>query len=276
MDELLRFLDLCATELGGVEAKLEVGGNDPEDERVVWAKTDAGFRLLVTFDAVPADRSGKVTRLSALADSFGEVERVALRALPSSHLSPARRELGELLAEVASLAGAERAVVFDDASPVVFGDSHDRVRPLDVGDAIFAARSITRMKMSAVELAEVLDALDTTDPSISDAAALAQLEAVTRPPPGASRAGQLRLCLAIQAVRDAEAETRRVREGAAPHLSRPFATVYRAVLVFAESFSEIRADGHLVRALSAIEKKTLSLPPLDPKGGARVRRLRPT
>lgn len=220
MEEVHRYLDLCIAELGGVEAKLEIGGADPDDPHLVWVTLDDGFRLVVRFESPPNDAGALRARLAAFAQSFGEVERKARAALPRSTMPPVHIQLSEMLASLAELAGAERAVVIDDSSPVLFGDSQPE------GDVAPAAVK--------------------------------------------------RLETAIAAVRDSPEDHRCVREGSAPHLSRSFASIYRVVLVFSEPFSEMRADGHLVRALPAIENRTLALPPLDPKGGARMRLLRPT
>jgi len=221
VDEILLFLELCAAEVGGEEAKLEVGGDDPDDPEIVWMTLEGGFRLVVRFDQPPSDAASVRTRLATLAESFGDVARHAREALPRGAAHTARGELDALLASVAARVGAERAVVIDESTPVLFGDSRDP------------------------EAAEDQEA-------------------------------QRRLDAILDAVRAAGTESTSVREGEAPYLSRSFASIYRVVLLFAEPFSEVHADGHLVRALPIIEKLTVALPPQDPKGGAKLRLLRPT
>jgi hypothetical protein len=58
-------------------------------------------------------------------------------------------------------------------------------------------------------------------------------------------------------------------------LVRPFATIYRLVLVFDGPFSELHAEAALIHGLPAIERLVTSLPPRDPHtGGAKVAVLR--
>jgi hypothetical protein len=221
VEEVLRFLELCAAELDGVDARLEIGGEDPDDPHLVWHVTEDGFRLVVRFDDPPDDRDALTEKLARFAASFDEIPRAARLPLPRASVPSVSEQLHELLAALATRAGAERAVVVDETSPVIFGDSEEE-------------------------------------------------------PEKVSEAAQARLEAALDAVRDHGAERRCERDGDPPYLSRPFAAVYRVVLVFEAPFSEIRADGHLVRAMPGIEKKVMSLPPLDPKGGAKVRLLRPS
>jgi hypothetical protein len=172
--------------------------------------------------------------------------------------------------------GAIRAVVLDDRSPIVFGDSHDPMPGLDVSDASFASRLLAQ---APGKLAAIADAVE--DPQLDvdvglDDRALRQLEAVSRPPRGITRIDELRLLAAIGAVRETNLKDRVLdTKGDVPHLARTFANIYRVLLVFEKPFSEMHADGHLVRALPAIEKATLALPPLDPVRRAKVERLRP-
>jgi hypothetical protein len=221
VEEVLRFLELCAAELDGVEAKLEIGGDDPDDPHFVWYLTEDGFRLVVRFDDPPEDPDALTEKLASFAATFDEIPRSARLPLPRASVPSVSEQLHEILAALRARAGAERAVVIDETSPVIFGDSHEA-------------------------------------------------------PESVSEEAKARLAAALEAVREHGSEPRCVREGDPPHLSRPFAAVYRVVLVFDAPFSEIRADGHLVRALPAIEKKVLALPPLDPKGGAKIRLLRPS
>ena len=279
VNEVLKFLELCASELGGADAKLEIGGTDPDDARLICSMTEAGFRLVVRFAEAPRDRELKKERLDALAATFNELGRVISEALPREAISSARRELGDLLRDLALRVGAERAVVVDGASPVFFGDSHGAGQHFEAADAAFIARSIDHSGLSLDALAQVLDGdelPDGLDAKGLDPGAIGQLAELTTPPLGVARAAELRLALAVADVRAAPAEARQVRDGVAPHISRPFAQLYRAVLIFAKPFSEMHADGHLVRALPVIQQKTLALPPEDPKGGAKIQRLRPT
>jgi hypothetical protein len=52
--------------------------------------------------------------------------------------------------------------------------------------------------------------------------------------------------------------------------ARAFAQIYMLALVFDGPYSELHAEGPLVRALSYIEAMVLALPPVDPPRGAKV------
>jgi hypothetical protein len=56
---------------------------------------------------------------------------------------------------------------------------------------------------------------------------------------------------------------------------RAFAGIYRVILVYEGPFSELHAEGALVRALPVITRLVTALPPRDPvSGGAKVAVLR--
>ena len=53
---MLRFLELLCKELGAEDARLELGGRDPEDRGLVFANLPDEFRLVAVF-AEPPDRA---------------------------------------------------------------------------------------------------------------------------------------------------------------------------------------------------------------------------
>src|SRR5262245_15126711 len=81
---LLRFLELVVRELGALDARVELGGKDPEDPRLVFRPTPAGARVVAVFGTPPEDRAGLEARLDALIGPlFGSVESSVAGAAPS-------------------------------------------------------------------------------------------------------------------------------------------------------------------------------------------------
>src|ERR1700753_2588250 len=62
---LRRFLELVVRELPASDARLELGGKDPEDPRLVFRPAPNG-RVVVVFDAPPADRGVGERRVGSL------------------------------------------------------------------------------------------------------------------------------------------------------------------------------------------------------------------
>ena len=269
---LLTALRVIREKLGAAECVVEIGeGRKSRPTELVRALED-GVQLVVRFQSSPpGDAPSRLeTVLEGLGDLRGEIRRTA----PTGPVRAAQRDLSELLSRLSQQTSARRAVVIDTRSPVVFGDSHDSEGGFDVDDALHAARLARRVSDAAEEVAAALEG--PRGPPLSDREWL-QLEAMTRPPPGSSVATQLHLSLAIADIRNAPPQDERLcsLDGSVPLLARRIASIYWVILVFDGRFSEVRADGHLVHALQPIERLVVSLPPLDPKGGAKARHLHP-
>jgi hypothetical protein len=122
---LLRLLELVTRELSCADARIEIGGKDPTDPRLVHRPAFASGRVVAVFDAAPADRSSVEARLDALMESFLATAEHSSTSPPPSRTPPdiARRRLDDELTRLADRATARGAVVFDLASPVVWGAS---------------------------------------------------------------------------------------------------------------------------------------------------------
>ncbi len=121
---LIRFLELLVRELGAADARVELGGRDPIDPRIVFRIAPSGGRVVVVFDEPPKERPAVESRLEAMLGSlFGNAEH-ALGA-PPSQTPPeiAGRRLNDELERLRERVGANGAVVFDLASPVIWGVS---------------------------------------------------------------------------------------------------------------------------------------------------------
>jgi hypothetical protein len=123
---LERLLGLVKQELGADDARIELGGEPPADERLVVATLgEPGVRVVAVFSVPVADRKKTESHLTALVSGFGDTvgQSVATLGASSLPLESARGRLDAELTHLAKRSGAVRAVVFDFSSPVVWGAS---------------------------------------------------------------------------------------------------------------------------------------------------------
>ena len=123
---LERLLGLVKQELGANDARIELGGEPPNDERLVVASLgEPAFRVVAVFSAPVVDRATAERRLSALVSGFGDTVGQSVASLAGVPLpqDSARARLDAELTYLATRAGAVRAVVFDFGSPVIWGAS---------------------------------------------------------------------------------------------------------------------------------------------------------
>ncbi len=282
----LKLLDLVCHKLGADDARIEIGGRDPDDPKVVWAPIEEGRRLVALFKTPPFDRAATEGRLLALLEGFRETLALPPEPRPtgSNHLS---RELDEALTGLASRTGAETVWIIDVHSPVLWGSSEAHPRELDLDAMVYAARAdqmLTEAKLSWAELLavsppEALEQLRSagltgvTMRTVSEQ--LATLSGLTEQGGLAAATRRLRSARALVEIRERAA---RDRELLRSELRGPFiqsfahaiAGQYQLVLVFDETYSPLHAEGHVQRALPHIERLLLALPPVDPSaGGAR-------
>jgi hypothetical protein len=123
---LERLLGLVRQELGANDARIELGGEAPNDDRLVTASLgEPAVRVVAVFSAPVVERAAAESRLSALVSGFRDTvgQSVASLAGLAFPQDSARTRLDAELTHLATRSGAARTVVFDLGSPVIWGAS---------------------------------------------------------------------------------------------------------------------------------------------------------
>lgn len=302
MDEARRFLEMIRREMKASDVRIELGLMPPAN---VFASVEigSGAYLVVHFDGTSTSDVGAAReKLGELLSAFREAAEEASRALalgaiplapagatrsshpPSSHTSTAELALTEALQALAALAKAELALVIDDKSPEIWGSSDPELLYHSTDDAMASARLEARLVQSdgallpllglpAIERRTRIAELTTELAANEVSSLLRQLERVEHVTEDIEPARWRRVAHAIAEARGLLPDDLRGQDMHV-HL-KPFAGIYRAILVYESPFSELHAEGALLRALPIIEKLVTSLPPRDPaSGGAKVAVLR--
>jgi hypothetical protein len=274
VDDLHRLLELVRRDLGADDVRAEVGGRDPESERVVWAALSPGWRVVATFDQPPANLDEKRERLQVLVEPFehgtGKIE------VPSGGLGIAKQHaLDEELDALAERTGARAAVVFDERSPVLWGSSGPRARAWDL-DSMERVRSLaTEMSGEGIDAARWLGDETPDLEGVDETLAQRWMHRIHRfkdIAPEWKRSewhDALQVAIAVSIAR-AECRGGRAPDRVCAHegdwgvFARGFAQIYLVALVYDGAFSELHAEGPLVRALPHIETLVLALPPVEP------------
>lgn len=282
MDELLRLLALVKRELHADDARAELGGRPPPDadECVVWAPMGDAWRVVAVFDGPPEDRGGKQARLRALLAPFSTADRVS-EPPPSATGERHRLELDEELDRLAERTGARAAVVVDERSPVVWGSSAPRAEGWDLDTMEYACQLAEDASPFGVDAARWLaegppaaSALRAAgvDETLAErwSHRFRRVSAIAPDWSPAEWHDALQIAIAIGETRKA-CRGGRAPERFAAHgetwgvFARGFAQIYLLALVFDGPYSELHAEGPLVRALPHIETLVLALPPVDPR-----------
>lgn len=279
MDELKKLLEIVRRDLAADDVRAELGGRDPDDETVVWAPLAPGWRIVAVFDEPPADADERRARLGTLVRPFEDV--VARVDVPSGGLGRARQtEVDEELDALAERAGARAALVFDERSPVLWGSSTLRASGWDL-DAMERARALAdEVTRAGLDPAEWLADGAPTEAELNEAGVdetVAQrwthrFHRLSDLAPTWKLAEWREALTVAHAVSAARAQCRggRAPERVSDHaddwgvFARGFAQIYLCALVYDGPFSELHAEGSLVRALPHVETLVLALPPVDP------------
>ncbi len=286
MDDLLRFLDLVRRELDCQDAHFEFGGEAPRESDRICASVQGGWRVVARFDDLAeADRKLRTDKLASLVAAFSGVGSELQIRSPRFRRPSASQELDDALALLAEKADALRAVVIDEDSPVLWGSSESPPGPEDVETAMWigeladsaAAAGLNMVELVQLDPEQLREQVKGVEPRKLRERLLRKLPVVrelgSQRDPEAWNA-HIASCRAIAAVRRAP-ENHEAIEDDLGWLARDFAGIYHAILVYDGPFSEIGAARMMLRALPAIEKLVLSLPPIDPTPkGARVLQFR--
>ncbi len=290
----LRLVDVVRRQMSAVDARVEVGGRPPDDPRAVFYALSDDVRVVTIFAVPPADRDEAVARLRAIVDSFQGIASSVVQRASTPPAQSASSLLDEELQALCAKTGAVVAMIYDASSPVIWASSE--TLPDGFEDVHGAVRFTTLAGQAAMAGVDLPSLLDTAGTAANDAAlrasvpdVLAHAVRATRAQcPDVTRERWRRYALAARAI----TEARHVRfdvvaPGGTPAdmvqqeqfgwLTRPFAAIYRLLLVFDKPYSELATRGAVVRALPWIERLVLSLPPTDPgtAAGQVVRMRRP-
>jgi hypothetical protein len=284
---MLRFLELLQKELGAQDARAELGGEDPVDERILWFNLQGGWRLVALFNEPPQEREHKRARLEQLAEGFSQtLGEISPPFAPGSQGDSPYWRLDAALEALRSRAGGVGVVVVDSHSPVLWGSSEPQRHADDVEHLTQIGEALQATLDGGVELDAIctLQADDVPsrlrDLGIDPERAGMLARVLVQRDESALR-HDLLTCLAIARARREAQPTPSTRwahhEAQFGYFVRSFANIYLLIVVFEGAFSELYVESAIVHALPAIEQLLLALPPLDPgpvAQGGRVIRLR--
>ncbi|HNS99995.1 MAG TPA: hypothetical protein PKL73_23755, partial [Polyangiaceae bacterium] len=292
---LLRLLEIARRELGADDACVEIGGLDPEDPRFVWVKLSAHRRVVLRFSEPPAARDKVLERLRLLVEAYSGtiVATTGTPTGPAVGLTQAL--LNEQLAMLAERLEAVNVSVFDDVSPVVWGSSDpfqrgergmdDALRIEKVWEACSRV-GVDLLALLVKERAEVEQTLvDSRLPKSLSHATMREWTRLRAERPTLGVEEWRALLLSVRAWARIRQNSKLklvrprarivVRQEGIGFLAKPFAATYWIVAVFDGDFSELHAEGMVVRAIPRIERLVMALPPLvPPPARGRVLRLR--
>ena len=290
MESLTRLLELVARELRADDVRIELGLRPPR-EHDAWCELAGGFRLIAVFDHVPEDLEDHRARLLTLAETFSTTIDAALAHAPhvGTGVELATHALDETLATLARVASAIAAVVVDDRSPVIWGSSLAPRGPEDADVAAWVSAAAQAAARGGLELATLLagasEPLESTlvaaglnaDDRTRIARAIGRIHGQGLHRTHEQWVAFVATMRAIALARRSGADEKVSSGDDLGILSRGFAGIYRLVLVFHGTWSELHAEAAAIRALPTIERMVANLPPIDPgpRGGGHVVRLFP-
>jgi hypothetical protein len=284
VDFLHRLLDLVQRELSASDARVEIGGRDPVDPRLVWSKLpEQGWRVVAVLEEPPDDPDELRTRLDQLVGAFGETATRSLSERPPPATGSVAHVIDDELAALAFRARAREAVIVDTSSPIVWASSElARTDDENVDVLIETATAADQARDAGIDFIEIL--VRTTE----DAARFLRDAGVPDDPADAALRAARRL-RDVSPERDAKAWSDHLlvaratstvlSQGAGEHrlvaqaegfgyLARTIADIYRLILAFDGPFSELHAEAAAVHAHHYLERLLAALPPRDPGTGS--------
>jgi hypothetical protein len=279
----LRLLELVRKELGGEDARVELGGREPTDPRAIFSVLPDGARLVVVFAQPPEDREAKSEQLERLVESFGEtLNEGSVPPAPLPPLDAAFKRLDAALEALRTRTGSVGAVIVDLHSPVLWGSAEPQRHTDDAAVLVELGEALRAVLRAGLDI-DALLALKPEELSgklrgfgIDSERAGLLGRALERRDEQALR-HHLLTCLAVaRARREAHPPAPRWahHEPQFGYFVRSFANIYLLITVFEGAFSELHVESAVLHALPSIERLLLALPPIDPSPGGRVIRLR--
>jgi len=288
-NNILRLLELVTRELGARDARVELGGEPPDDPHQLWAALPGGWRVVVRFSEEPENAKQRNLKLRQLAGSFFDLPLGAPEPSPAGYANWTTRRLDDELCALAARTGAVSALVIDFQSPVLWGTSEPRMGGESVDFALDIAQLAEMAERGGLNLLELCSLPpDEIEPRLAGASLNEGSRATLRRELGRlknvdakSRLTAVLTSRAIARVRGPDRDDHPpsghfrqvVHEPELGYLARSFASIYVVLLVFKTTFSELHAEAALLHALPVIERLVLALPPVEPppKGGRVVK-----
>ena len=261
MQALDRLLALVCRELGATRAWVEYGNAPPPG--ALSSPIRDGWRLCATVDE--ATDEGRA-QLEELVSSFDRVLLEATGEAPAPQSRPdAGGPLRQMLDVLVDRVGASCAWVIDDRSPMVWGASKDGAWLGDVDQARRIGEALGKHPTK-----QVVGWLDGQQLPPAPRALLPHLTTIAD---AIERVGSDRLLMTWAAIAQASNQAGAWSWDRDPLsvIVRPFAAIYRLVVLFDGEFSPLHAETTITRALPVIERLVAEHPPVDPTPkGARV------
>lgn len=278
-------LEIVERNLGAADARVEIGGEPPNDPRLLWTSLGPAMRVVAVFEQPPDDPDAQRERLQELTRSFsGTVdEAIAAGAVDQSPPNLPRRRLDDTLEALRAHVQARRVLVFDVQSPVLWGASC-RDEDNDVDELEELGRALGKAEKRGIDIEGLLG----IEPSelaeqLSHAGLLsAQVWALERATQqlrdqedAAERLLSARAIFEVRASHRGQGGDRVAVHGEGfALLARAFANIYRLVAVFDDRFSELHVESAMLQAIPTVEQLLFALPPIDPpRKAGRVLRL---
>ncbi len=284
-----RLATILERELDATSVEIVPSGTDAEpdeDDRTLRWDLGRGRELVLSFAAPILDLADKRTRLATIIESFADLFSEVAAEVPRPRPGPAEALRAELSA-LAGRAGALAVLVIDATSPVIWGASEAPTGTDDPEAEARVAETFSRAHEAGISWIELLSRpgnislppverkepdndhvarplrlvppVDELAPlSVEDREAVGRRVLLTR-----AAIGRIRKNPLLAELHRGEHLHEAVLEEGLGYLARSFATIYVLLLVYPGPFDELGAERAATRALPAIERLVVALPPED-------------